>query len=403
MGSLPKMSEENPSTKVFRDYVRIPSVQPDPDYSPAVEFLISQAKSLGLSYRTHCCAPGKPILILTWEGQDPSLPSVLLNSHMDVVPVFPEHWTHHPFSAFKDEAGNIYGRGSQDMKCVGVQHLEAVRRLKNEGRRLRRTVHISFVPDEEIDGEFGMLGFVKTPEFQSLNVGLGLDEGIASPDEVVPLYYGERNCFWIKITCHGSPGHGSRFLENTAGEKAQKVINKLLEFRSQEKERLEANPELTLGDVTTVNLTLMEGGVQVNVVPDKFVLNFDIRITPKTNIVEFEEMLRGWLAEAGDDIDLEFIVKYADQTMTSTAPEDRWFSAIMKAVNKHQLKVRPQVLSANTDARYLREAGIAAFGFSPMPNTPVLLHDHNEFLNEKVFLRGIEIFVDIVENVGNAV
>ena len=388
---------------MFRDYVRIPSVQPDPDYSPAVEFLISQAKSLGLSYRTHCCAPGKPILILTWEGQDPSLPSVLLNSHMDVVPVFPEHWTHHPFSAFKDEAGNIYGRGSQDMKCVGVQHLEAVRRLKNEGRRLRRTVHISFVPDEEIDGEFGMLGFVKTPEFQSLNVGLGLDEGIASPDEVVPLYYGERNCFWIKITCHGSPGHGSRFLENTAGEKAQKVINKLLEFRSQEKERLEANPELTLGDVTTVNLTLMEGGVQVNVVPDKFVLNFDIRITPKTNIVEFEEMLRGWLAEAGDDIDLEFIVKYADQTMTSTAPEDRWFSAIMKAVNKHQLKVRPQVLSANTDARYLREAGIAAFGFSPMPNTPVLLHDHNEFLNEKVFLRGIEIFVDIVENVGNAV
>jgi len=403
MGSLPKMSEENPSTKVFRDYVRIPSVQPDPDYSPAVEFLISQAKSLGLSYRTHCCAPGKPILILTWEGQDPSLSSVLLNSHMDVVPVFPEHWTYHPFSAFKDEAGNIYGRGSQDMKCVGVQHLEAVRRLKNEGRRLRRTVHISFVPDEEIDGEFGMLGFVKTPEFQSLNVGLGLDEGIASPDEVVPLYYGERNCFWIKITCHGSPGHGSRFLENTAGEKAQKVINKLLEFRSHEKERLEANPELTLGDVTTVNLTLMEGGVQVNVVPDKFVLNFDIRITPKTNIVEFEEMLRGWLAEAGDDIDLEFIVKYADQTMTSTAPEDRWFSAIMKAVNKHQLKVRPQVLSANTDARYLREAGIAAFGFSPMPNTPVLLHDHNEFLNEKVFLRGIEIFVDIVENVGNAV
>ena len=41
------------------------------------------------------------------------------------------------------------------------------------------------------------------------------------------------------------------------------MINKLLEFREQEKKRLEENPELTLGDVTTVNLTLMEGGVQV--------------------------------------------------------------------------------------------------------------------------------------------
>ena len=146
----------------------------------------------------------------------------------------------------------------------------------------------------------------------------------------------------------------------------------------------------------------MEGGVQVNVVPDKFILNFDIRITPKTDIVEFEATLRGWLAEAGDDIELEFLVKYADQTMTSVASDDPWFSAILRATDKHQLKVRPQLLSANTDARYLREAGIAAFGFSPMPNTPVLLHDHNEFLNEQVFLRGIDIFFDIVQNVGNA-
>ena len=28
----------------------------------------------------------------------------------------------------------------------------------------------------------------------------------------------------------------------------------------------------------------MEGGVQVNVVPDKFILNFDIRITPKYSL-----------------------------------------------------------------------------------------------------------------------
>ena len=396
-------TEEHPSTKLFRDYVRIPSVQPDPDYSPIVDFLIQEANSMGLPYKTHCCVPDKPILIITWEGLDPALSSVLLNSHTDVVPVFPEHWTYHPFSAFKDEAGNIYGRGTQDMKCVGIQHLEAVRRLKDEGKRLKRTVHISYVPDEEIDGEFGMLGFVKTPEFKALNVGLSLDEGIASPDDVIPLYYGERNCFWIKITCNGSPGHGSRFLENTAGEKSQKIINRLLDFRSQEKERLESNPELTLGDVTTVNLTLMEGGVQVNVVPDKFVLHFDIRISPKTDIVEFEKMLRGWLAEAGDDIELEFIVKYSDQTMTSVSRDDLWFSAVLKAVNKHELTIRPQVMSANTDARYLREAGIAVFGFSPMPNTPVLLHDHDEFLNEKVFLKGIEIFVDIVENAGNAV
>jgi aminoacylase len=39
--------------------------------------------------------------------------------------------------------------------------------------------------------------------------------------------------------------------------------------------------------------------------------------------------------------------------------------------------------------------------FSPMNNTPVLLHDHNEFLNEAVFLRGIDIFTEIIQSVAN--
>ena len=52
-------------------------------------------------------------------------------------------------------------------------------------------------------------------------------------------------------------------------------------------------------------------------------------------------------------------------------------------------------------SRYIREVGIPAFGFSPMNNTPVLLHDHNEFLNEKVFLRGIDIFCDIIAEMAN--
>ncbi len=71
---------------------------------------------------------------------------MVLNSHTDVVPVYEvthqslyrshsmgqislkncvrllqEHWKHDPFAAVKDEHGNIYGRGSQDMKCVTIQ------------------------------------------------------------------------------------------------------------------------------------------------------------------------------------------------------------------------------------------------------------------------------------------
>ena len=58
-----------------------------------------------------------------------------------------------------------------------------------------------------------------------MNVGFGLDEGIAAPGDEIPVFYGERNVFWIRITCPGSPGHGSRFLDNTAGEKVYLHIN----------------------------------------------------------------------------------------------------------------------------------------------------------------------------------
>lgn len=53
----------------------------------------------------------------------------------------------------------------------------------------------------------------------------------------------------------GHPGHGSLLLENTAGEKASYILNKLYEFRRGEQQKLKENPNLTIGDVTTVNLT----------------------------------------------------------------------------------------------------------------------------------------------------
>jgi aminoacylase len=111
-----------------------------------VKFLENQAKGLDLPIKIYHVVPKKPIVILTWVGTEPTLPTILLNSHMDVVPVFEDKWTHKPFSADIDEQNNIYARGTQDMKCVGIQYLEAVRRLKQQGVSLKRTLHLSFVP-----------------------------------------------------------------------------------------------------------------------------------------------------------------------------------------------------------------------------------------------------------------
>ena len=70
-------------------------------------------------------------------------------------------------------------------------------------------VNLSFIADEEIGGHDGMMKFVLSQEFKKLNIGLALDEGLASPDETIPVFYGERNVFWVKFHCTGEANHMS--------------------------------------------------------------------------------------------------------------------------------------------------------------------------------------------------
>lgn len=142
--------------------------------------------------------PTKPVVVMTWLGTQPSETSIVLNSHMDVVPVFEEYWTHPPFAADIDKDGRIYARGAQDMKCVGMQYLAAIRALKRDNVRLKRTVNVLFMPDEELGGYLGMGAFAESEDFRKLNAAFALDEGIAAPDEVFPIFYGERSV-WRNI------------------------------------------------------------------------------------------------------------------------------------------------------------------------------------------------------------
>ena len=224
-----------------------------------VKFLLKQGKHLNLKSHVIEIVPSKPIVVLSWIGKKPELPSILLNSHMDVVPVFEEFWIHNPFEAYYDqESGKIYGRGAQDMKSVGIQYLEAIKLLKLDNVELNRTVHLSYVPDEETGGVDGVMKWVSTKSFQDLNVGMVLDEGLSSETDDFLMFNGERTVWKVRVNCSGSPGHGSLLLKDTAGEKLRRVLDSFMDYRESQVEKLKSNPNLTIGDVTTVNLTKIE-------------------------------------------------------------------------------------------------------------------------------------------------
>ena len=205
----PTLTEEEKEAAItlFQESIKIDTVSgtgPQGGYFAFVEWMAAELKSYGIE---QCwilpeSLPGKPILIATIPGVRPELPQVLLNAHYDVVPVKEAEWTVPAFKGLRKE-GKIYGRGAQDMKCALMGYVCAIKQLLGNHFKPNRTIHLSFVPDEEIGGAEGMSIMLASEWYQSVEIGIALDEGLASEDDYYSVFYGERLPWWIKMESKG--------------------------------------------------------------------------------------------------------------------------------------------------------------------------------------------------------
>lgn len=80
--------------------------------------------------------------------------------------------------------------------------------------------------------------------------------------------------------------------------------DRFMDYRDAEEARM-IEDGLLLGDVTTVNLTGMTGEAdRQGSLSERFTLNFDMRVTPTIDLVEFQNMLNGWAVEAGGGVEV---------------------------------------------------------------------------------------------------
>ncbi|KMT01591.1 hypothetical protein BVRB_9g215870 [Beta vulgaris subsp. vulgaris] len=393
----------------FQEYLRINTAYPNPKYYEAVEFILSQAKSLSLESQIIEFVKDKPLVLLKWPGKDSKLPSVLLNSHTDVVPAEPHKWTHHPFSAHIDSHGNIYARGSQDMKCVGMQYLEAIRKLKASGFEPTRTIYLSFVPDEENGGLDGAEKLAESDVFQRMKVAFVLDEGMPSPDENYLAYYAERSLMWLVIKATGAPGHGAKLYDNTAMENVLKSIESIRIFRDSQFDLVKAGLKAE-GDVVSVNMVFLKAGTQtptgfvMNLQPSEAEAGFDIRVPPTANLESLEKRIAEEWAPASRNMTFEFIQKdplldkFGKPILTVADSSNPWWFLFEEAIRSADGKVgKAEILLGSTDASFFRQRGLPAIGFSAIANTPERVHDHNEFLNQEEYLKGVDIYESIIK------
>jgi acetylornithine deacetylase len=233
-----------------------------------IEYVRDLLETAGLTVLLVPDASGKKANLYASSGPS-GLPGVMLSGHTDVVPVEGQDWTMRPF-ALTEAGGRYYGRGAADMKGFVACAIEAM--LLAARRPLQVPLHLALSYDEEI-GCMGVRSLIDLlaaapvkPRFCIVGEPTGMQVATGHKGKVA-----------LRATCRGREGHSA--LAPLALNALHLAGDFLAAVRRVQVEVAETG--LRDGDYdvpyTTLHVGKMSGGVQVNIVPNLAVLDFEIR------------------------------------------------------------------------------------------------------------------------------
>ncbi len=165
---------------------------------------------------------GRPNLLGYLPGTGGAGRSLILNSHVDVVPAVSD-WSD-AFSG-RIEGDIVHGRGAVDCKGQIVTILAALRAVKEAGVRLAKDVIVEFVIEEEVGGNGSLSAIVDGPRADGVIV-LEATENLIHP--------ANRGAVWFRATVEGKSVHMGRIREGVnAIEKSCEMIRRMREYEKQ--------------------------------------------------------------------------------------------------------------------------------------------------------------------------
>ncbi|MFN0060876.1 MAG: M20/M25/M40 family metallo-hydrolase [Planctomycetota bacterium] len=216
---------------------------------------------------------GDNVLALAGVG-----PRLILNSHFDTVPAH-AGWTRAPWCATR-EADRVYGLGSNDAKAsVAAMTAAFLSVLENDGPC---EVALLIAPEEETGGQGTELAWprlrVRGWETASVVVGepTGLDIAVAQKGLIV-----------TELIAHGDGGHSATARERRARNAISELARDLCAL-----ERIDLGPAHALLGKSSLEPTIIDGGVARNMVPSRARCIVDVRTVPGFSPANIVESLR---------------------------------------------------------------------------------------------------------------
>ena len=340
------------------------------------EFFVRQ----GISAESIEVLPNRPNVIATVPGRDRSR-RLLLEAHVDTAGV--ENMTCPPFEP-QIRDGNMYGRGACDTKGGLAAMMHALLELHQQGVPPPCDVVLAATMDEE-HSYHGASHLC-----ESLKASAAI---VAEPTDL-RMVVASKGCLRWRVTIGGRAAHSSK---PHLGVNAISRMARLIVSIEEEDPKLQELRHPLVGG-PTLNVGIIQGGAQVNIVPERCHVEIDRRLIPGE---ELPEVYRGY-----EDLSERLRSRFPDLEITHTPLLEDWpmetpsDSPIVRTAQQVLQNLRlpsdPAGVPFGSDASKFTRAGIPSIVMGP--GSIDQAHTAEEYVSIEQVEKAVTIYKEIALN-----
>lgn len=373
--------------RFLQELIRVPTDTPPGNNAPHAERTAELLQAMGIEVEKHPVpaaevqAAGLQSItnLVVRHRYGAGGKTIALNAHGDVVPPG-EGWTHDPYGG-EIADGKIYGRASAVSKCDFSTFTFAMRALEAVCPPTKGGIELLFTYDEEFGGEVGPAWLL---QHQLTRPDLMIAAGFSY--QVITAHNG---CLQLEVTVHGQMAHAA--IPESGVDALQAAVRLLSVLYAQNTLYKTISSKVQGITHPYLNVGLISGGTNTNVVPGTVSFKLDRRMIPEEDATEVEATLRQLIAGTaaalpGITVDVKrMLLAHSMQPLPGNQP-------LVAAIQQHGKAIFNEEIPAlgtplYTDVRLFAQAGIPGVIYGAGPRT--VLESHAKRADERLELEDL--------------
>lgn len=399
------LSEDEESHILFlQAFTRAPSPNPPGDTRLAAEVIVKYLSGHQITPEIIAPIPSMPNIVSDFQGSEGPGPRLILNGHIDVFPVGDAaDWSRDPWSG-DIVNGRLHGRGTVDMKAGTAASIIAYAYLYKYKEYLKGSAALCAVSDEETGGKWGSRFLLEDGERWKGDVMIN-----AEPGGVGTIRFAEKGTLRLTFEVRTEGAHGAHLHRSKSATRIAAAL--IVELAAVEEIIPKLDPELEeymkrtdvraavdqamgkgAADImlkATLNIGVINGGLKVNMIPDKCVFEADIRLPIGLDRNQVLDVINHIL-EGFPEVNLT--VQEAASNPSSLCSHSHPMVDILARNAKTAIREKPLAIPSlgATDCKFWRYEKVPAYVFGVSPES---MAARDESVNVEEFLAVVKTHV----------